>query len=201
MSEPPFAFRRRFQDHNLNAALAAAICALGAVVLTQLGWIFTRGAVLFTLSARDGPDAVEPGWSFELYLAILALLFAWASFRSWRRRGESVPDRPVVGFHLIEDFLLLLPNTVFSFFGNLRALRFLSAQEMEDAWEIYLQIARDGRAELSRLGMTEKQRVKAAQLLFALQLVGFVQAFIKPEGVVYVVRDPDSDEVRQMLQP
>jgi len=201
MSEPPFAFRRRFHDHNVNAAFAAAICAFAAVVLFQFGWIVTRGAILFTVSARDGPDAVEPDWTFQAYLAVLAVLFAWAGIQSWRNRRRGVPDRRVVGFHLIEDFLLILPNTVFSFFGNLQALRFVSGEQLREAWAIYREIAANGKAELSRLGMTQSQREAAARLLFDLQLVGLVQVFMKKEGALYIARDPESEEIKSMLRP
>lgn len=196
---PPPAFRRRFLEHNLSALLAALICLFGAIVFTRLGWILWRGGVLFLETVRHGHEAIEPPWTLAGYWGLLGVLFAWGGVRGVFRSRSGPPDRPILGLHLIEEFVLLIPNSLFSFFGNLSALRFLGAEQLEQAWGLYRRIAEARKLELSRLGLTESERARAAELLFALQLVDLVQLHTTRDSVVYLARDPDSEKVRRML--
>jgi hypothetical protein len=199
MIAPPPAFRSELRSHNLHAVGAAIAALLGAVVAWSLAYFFFV-LILFGLvtAVRGdlGPDV--PVWIRGAALASAATLLAWGAADARRRRFASVPDRHIIGWHLIEDVLLLPVRLTFAIWGNLAAVRRLDAAELAQAWELLTTILQAGKARLSALTLVEPDLARLHRLLSTLQLLGYIDLHRGDRDWFYAVCSPREAELRAL---
>ena len=123
----------------------------------------------------------------------------WGLADRLRNRYTKLTDRPIIGWHLIRDVLLLPVRLTFGSFANLSAVRRLDATELERAWELLLTIQERGKLPVSALGLIESDEKRRMRLVTALQLCGIIDLHHVDEDWFYTVRSSEEGSLRNLL--
>jgi hypothetical protein len=199
MTPAPAAFRRRFAAHNAHAITVAALSLLAAVVLWSLAYFFFALILLGLTTAARGDWADEmPAWIPATALALAGVLVVWGMIDLWLRRYRGATDRPIVGWHLIGEFLLLPVRVSLAVWGNLSAVRRLDAGEIERAWELLREIQSRGRAPLSSLTLIEPDARRLHRLLTALQFTRYIDLHQGGQDWFYTVRSDQAEPLPRL---
>ncbi len=199
MSRAPGAFRAELRSHNRHAAGIAIVSLFAAVIAWNLAYFFFTLILLgLVTSVRGdfGPDT--PRWIPGTALALAATLLFWGVIDAHRRRFATASDRPIIGWHLVPDFLLLPVRITFAIGGNFSAIRPLTDAELDHAWELLTSIHRAGQAKIGTLRVVEPDPARLHRLLSTLQLLRYVDLHPGADDWFYSVCSPREPELRAL---
>lgn len=175
---------RSFNRHCWVAAMGSFFLALGAWVLV---FGLYGGFALLIHTARLGVDASWPRWLLPGFALIVIVLFFCATVSVLLRRWHPLPERKILGWHIIGDVVLLPPRLTFAVFDNIDARIKLTAYEETEAALLAERIARDGRTYASHLGQYFPDETLRRKALAALQILGYVDKIREDEDWFYYI--------------
>ncbi len=197
----PAALRREMRAHNRHALLLAAISALAAALAWALAWfLFVLILLGLVTSARGDFCAEMPRWIPATATGLAAALLGWGFADAWHRRHAPPPERPIIGWHLFADFLLLPARLTMSIGGNLAAIRPVREDDPARAWNLLAGIHDLGRAPLPGLAQIEPDAARRDHLLGLLQLLGYIDLHRGEEGWFHAVCSAREPAVRDLLR-
>lgn len=195
----PAAFCAELRSHNRHAVAVAVLSFFGAILAWNLAYFFFNFTALGFLSAIHGDFGPEkPAWISRAALALAVVLFFWGAIDAFRHRFVTASDRQVIGWHLIPDILLLPVRLTFAVWGNFSAVRRLSPEELDRAWELLVAIHQSGRAKLSALRPVEPDPGRLHRLLGTLQILDYVNRHRGKDDWFYTVCSPREAELRAL---
>ncbi len=200
MNVPPV-FKARLAEHNRHCWFAAAFSLLGA----WLAWLFIftiyTGAVLLLETVRSGSvDYFKPpSWYLPAGVGGVAVIFVFAILDRWRKRYRPLRDRPIIGFHLFAEVLLLPARLTFSVWDHIRARVALSRTERAEAWRLLSEIFSMGRADSARLSLEFPQARELGKLLMALQVTEWIDLHRGDDDWFYRVRSDQEPYLKTLL--
>lgn len=178
--------------------------AAGSLFLAWLAWMLAygmvRGLVLLFATVSRGADVVAPPWINLAFLGASALLLILAGIDSWRRRFKPPPDRPILGWHLIADTLLLPARLTFAVGNHLDARIRLSSHEQSEAWRLLEAVADAGRVEVHELGRDFSDPPILRKSLDALQVLGWIDLHQGEDDWFYRLQSNREAELTAMRQ-
>ncbi|MDD5200291.1 MAG: hypothetical protein PHC88_10880 [Terrimicrobiaceae bacterium] len=199
MNAAPRAFRSELRAHNLHAAAIAILSLVAAILAWNLAYFFYVLILLgLVTSARGDFDPEIPAWIPGTAFALAGALLVWGIVDAIRHRFASPPDRPIIGWHLFGDFLLLPARLTFSIWGNFAAIRRLDDADLDRAWELLVTIHDTGQARLSALTLVEPDSARLHRLLGTLQLLGYIDLHRTDRDWFYAVCSPRAPELRAL---
>lgn len=199
----PVVFKSRLAEYNRHCWLAAAFSALGA----SLAWLFIftiyTGAVLLLETVRTGSTEYfrPPSWYMPVGFSGVGVIFVLAALDRWRKRYRPLRDRPIIGFHLFAEVILLPARMTFAIWDHLRARVVLSREERAEAWRLLAEILSMGRADSSRLSMEFPQARELGKLLMALQATDWIDLHRGEDDWFYRVRSDQELFLKTLLSP
>lgn len=194
MKTPPRKFRQEIAQHNRHCWLAAA----AALFCAWLAWIFLyavlTGAVLLFLTIQKGEGATFPWWLNPAVSGVALVLLLWGAVDTRSRRFRPPPDRPIIGWHVLPDVLLLPPRLTFSIGHHLAARIRLSRHEKLSAWDLLGAIVDAGRYPAYGLGLDVQEPIQQEKLINALQLLRWIDLHSGEEGWFYRILSDREEE-------
>ncbi len=199
-------FQHRISSHNRNAVIASLMSLLGAWVGWTLAYGLVVGLALGGLTVVNGQEVIRgerllslPIWIHPTALATALVLLIWAAVDERHKRYHPVSDRPVVGWHILGDVLLLPARLTFGVGHQLAAVIRLSASEKIEAYTLLHHIFTEKRCLSHSLGAWFPDARRLRKLLLALQLAGWIDLLRTEDGWIYIVRSNEHDEVATMF--
>ena len=199
-------FRRRIASHNRHAALAASLSLFGASVGWLMAYGLFVGVILGALTVANGQEVLLgerlmtlPAWMNPAALAAALVLLVWAAVDERQHRFHPASDRPIVGWHLLGDILLLPARLTFGIGHQLAAIIRLNEPEKIEAFELLRRICLEKRCLQQSLGAWFPDPRRLRKLLLSLQLAGWIDMLRTEEGWIYIVRSTEAEEVAAML--
>jgi len=195
-------FQRRISSHNRHAVLAALLSLAGA----WLGWTVAYGlfvlVILGGLTVGHGQEVLLgerlmslPAWIHPSAMAAALVLLVWAAVDERLHRFHPASDRPIIGWHLLGDVLLLPARLTFGVGHQLAAVIRLDHSERVEALDLLHHIYTEKRCPLHSLGAWFPNPGRLRKLLLALQMAGWTDLLRTEEGWIYIVRSTEADEV------
>jgi len=190
----------RIRAHNRAAAWLAVVSFVSGLVFWGLAYFFFVLILLGLVTAVRGDQGPEiPPWIPGTAFGLAVILLVWGLVDHLRNRYTRLTDRPIIGWHLIRDFLLLPVRLTFGSFSNLGAVRRLDAMELERAWELLLTIQERGKLPVNALGLIEPDEKRRVRLVSALQLCGIIDLHHVEDDWFYTVRSSEEGSLRKLL--
>jgi hypothetical protein len=196
----PGQFRRDLRVHNLHAIAMSVLSLLAAIIVWNLAYFFFVLILLGLVTAARGDIGAEiPPWIPGTAGILAGLLFLWGILDHLRRRFAGLDDRPIIGWHLGGDIFLLPVRLTLAIGGNLSAVRWLSPEEQDRAWELLTTIHRAGKTRVSALTVVEADPARLHRFLSALQLAGYIDLHRGEEDWFYTVRSTKEPQLRGLM--
>jgi len=196
---PPRAFVQRLRHHNRHVLFGSLLALLAALGSWAVLYFLARFATLGVLSAAYGEEARLPdGFHSVMGMVVLGLLAVGAIYRV-RGRFRRASDRPIFGWHVLPELILLPATLTFSVWDNLTAYQPLSLTLIQNSWDLLVELAKRGKVrqtEIGQLGLTH-ERAEAVCLL--LQFTGLVDLHGGKEEWFYLVRSTEKDFLAQLI--
>lgn len=199
-------FRRRIASHNRHTVLAAILSLLGAWLTWTIAYGLLAGITLGLLTIIQGQEVIAgekliafPAWLRTAALSAALASLVWAAVDERRHRYHPVGDRPVVGWHLLGDILLLPARLTFGVGHQLAAYIRLSRSEQEEAFELLRHIHTEKRCPAHSLGALFSNPGRLRKILTALQLAGWIDLLRTEDGWIYIERSCEADELAAMF--
>ena len=176
-----------------------------SVLGAWLSWMFffalyTGGVLVFETVRTGNVDLFKPPWWYWPGCgAGAAILVLWGAADRWKNRFRLPPDRPIVGWHLFPEFLLLPAKLTFAIGDHVAARVSLHAWEREEAWRLLQVVFALKRAELPQLGMEFSDARQLSRLLTGLQLTGWIDLHRGEETWFYRVVSDQEPLLRSLL--
>lgn len=193
--------RAQVRAHNIHAFVLAVLSLVAAVLAWELAYFFFVLILLgLVTSARGEPIAVmPPGIPLTAFGLALALL-VWGTIDHFRKRFAGATDRPIIGWHLFGDFLLLPVRLTFAIWGNFAAIRRIDGFQLARMAELLETIHRAGKARLGALALIEADPVRLHRELEMLQFTGLIDLHRGEGDWFYTVRSTREPELRARLE-
>lgn len=203
MNEVPRAFLARIAEHNRHCWLAALLSLVGAWLAWMLYAALFTGAVLLMESIRTGDTNIlrPPVWFYPVGGGIVLVLLIVAAVDAWMRRYRPLSDRPIIGWHLTTEVLFLPARMTFAILDHIAARVVLSRYERAEAWRLLLLIWQMDRPSAALMSYDFPDPRQLSKLLFALQILGWIDLFNGDEDWYYKVRSEETRFLREMLPP
>lgn len=201
MDALPREFLDRFAAHNRTCWAAAVVSVVGAA----LAWLFLfalySGAVLVFETVRTGSTELQspPEWYWFGAAGGAAFLVLWGIADRWKTRFRPPPDRPIIGWHLARECVLIPPRMTFAIWDHVMARVRLSAWDRAEAWRLLQTIFATKRAELPELALHFPDSRQLSHLLLALQLTGWIDLHRGEETWFYRVVSDQEPTIRALL--
>ena len=199
-------FRRRIASHNRHSVIAAILSLLGAWLSWTIAYALLAGITLGLLTIIQGQEVIagEKLITFPASLRAAALATAlaslvWAAVDERKRRYHPVGDRPVVGWHILGDILLLPARLTFGVGHQLAAIIHLSRSEQQEAYDLLHHIHTEKRCPAHSLGAWFANPKRLRKALTALQLAGWIDLLRTEDGWIYIERSCESAELAGMF--
>ncbi len=187
------------RDHNRHCWLAAA----AGLFFAWLAWVFFYGIfgalVLLFETITQGETATFPTWLNPAFGGIAAALLIWGGLSRWFKRFRPPPDRPVIGWHLIPEFLLLPATFTFSIGDQLDARLKLSRHEKSEAARLLAVMAETGRITVSELGFHFSSPKTLHKLLMSLQFLSWIDLHRGEDDFFYRIRSDKEAPLADLL--
>jgi hypothetical protein len=202
VSEVPREFLDRITEHNRSCWAAAVLGLLGA----SLAWLvffalYTGGVLVFETVRTGNTDLFRPpAWYWPAGAAAAGALLLWGGLDRWKNRFRLPPDRPIIGWHLVPEFLLLPAKMTFSIWDHLDARVSLKAWEREEAWRLLQVVYALKRAELPQLAQEFPDTRQRTHLLTALQLTNWIDLHRGEETWFYRVLSDQEPLLRSLIR-
>ncbi len=203
MTEVPPEFTARIVVHNRSCWVAAALSLLGA----WLSWMFffalyTAGVLVFETVRTGNTDLFNPPrWYWPVGIGAVAALVLWGALDRWQRRFALPPDRPIIGWHLFREVLLIPPRMTFAIWDQIDARILLSARERGEAWDLLQAIFASRRAEATELTQEFPDGRRLSKLLTSLQLAGWIDLHRGEESWFYRVLSDQESVLKTLTAP
>jgi len=195
------AITKGLRDHNRHCWLAAA----GSLFFAWLAWVFLYGMfgafVLLFETITRGETATFPPWLNAAFGAMAAILLIWAGITRWVKRFRPPPDRPVIGWHLLPEVLLLPATFTFSIGDHLDARFHLSRHEKTEAARLLAVISETGRTTVSELGYHFSEPKTLHKLLSVLQFLNWIDLHRGETDFFYRLRSDKEAPLADLLNP
>lgn len=195
------AIARGLRDHNRHCWLAAA----ASLFFAWLAWVFFYGIfgalVLLYETITQGETATFPTWLNPAFGVIAATLLIWGGISRWAKRFRPPPDRPVIGWHLLPDVLLLPATLTFAIGDHLDARLKLSHHEKAEAARLIVIIAEIGRATVSELGFHFSTPKALNKLLTTLQFLNWIDLHRGEDDFFYRLRSDREALLGDLINP
>lgn len=199
-------FRRRIASHNRHAVMAAILSLLGAWLAWTIAYALLAGVTLGLLTIIQGQEVIAgekliafPAWLRGAALSAALASLVWAAVDERRHRYHPVGDRPVVGWHLLGDILLLPARLTFGVGHQLAAIIHLSGSEQLEAYDLLQHIHTEKRCQAHSLGALFANPRRLRKTLTALQLAGWIDLLRTEDGWIYIERSCEADELATMF--
>lgn len=200
-------FLRRISSHNRQAIAAAGLSLAGALLAWGLGYAFVAGGTLGLLTVIHGQEVVlgevlvsVPSWLPIGVLGFAFVTLVWAAVDERRTRYHPASDRPVIGWHLLGEVLLLPARLTLGVGHQLAALIWLSHEEKLAAFALLGHLHEQRRCPATSLGAIFPDARQLRRLLVALQLAGWIDLLRTEDGWTYIERSLAADELLEMFQ-
>ncbi len=193
------ALARSAADHNRQCWLGA----LSSLFLAWLAWLcayaLIYGAALLVETVRKGENAPFPAWLHPAFGIIALLILLGAFLARWRRRFRPLRDRPVIGWHLLPEVLLLPASLTYAIADHLSARVSLRRRTRVESARLLALIHSMKRAPLTGLG-AEFPNVRALRrYLGILQILGWIDLHKGEEGFFYRVPSNREDLLNELI--
>ena len=195
--------RQRLASHNRHAWLLAALSLLGAWVSWTVAYGLAAAISLGVLTVIHGQEVVAgerlmsfPPWLQPAFLALALAALVWAAVDERKTRYQPVSDRPLIGWHLLADFLLLPARLTFGVGHQLAGTIRLRPREQEEALEVLRHILEERRCPATSLGAYFPDLRALRRELAALQALGWIDLLRTEEGWIYIGRSSAAEELR-----
>ncbi len=193
------AIARGLRDHNRHCWLAAA----ASLFFAWLTWVFFYGIfgamVLLFETITQGETATFPPWLNPAFGVLAAVLLIWGAITRWYKRFRPPPDRAVIGWHLLPDFLLLPATFTFAVGDHLDARLKLSHYEKSEAARLLAIISDTGRTTVSELGFHFSVPKTLQKLLTTLQFLSWIDLHRGEDEFFYRLRSDREESLAQFL--
>lgn len=197
---------RRLALHNRHAVLMAGLSLIGAWVAWTVAYGLVVGVSLGLLTVTHGQEVVSgerlmspPFWLHPVFLLLALASLVWAAVDERRTRYRPVSDRPLIGWHLLADLLLLPARLTFGIGHQLAGTIRLSRREQEESLELLRHIRAEHRCPATSLGAYFPNLRSLHRELAALQVLGWIDLLRTEEGWIYIERSSAADEIRDLL--
>lgn len=196
MNSVPRAFFRRLNSHNRHALLGALLSLIAAAGVW--GGLYWGGKVLILLALTSvyGDVAQLPVAYFWVFSGMVALLLTLAAIDRVVNPFPRPDDRPIIGWHLLKQLLLLPALLTFSIYDNLNAYRWLSPTMVHQAWELLLALQASGKVSYHELGQFGVEAAEAEALLLLLQFAGYVDLHHGRDEWFYLIRSSETEALK-----
>lgn len=195
-------FLNRIASHNRHAVMASFLSLLGALTGWTVAYGLFVGLTLGGLTVANGQEVVSgerlltlPVWIHPAGLVGALILLVWAAVDERLKRFHPVSDRPVIGWHILGDILLLPARLTFGTGHQLAAVIRLNKSEQNDALALLHHIFVEKRCPVYSLGAWFPDTARLGKLLFALQMAGWVDLLRTEDVWIYIIRSSEADEV------
>lgn len=199
-------FRNRIASHNHHAAIAAGLSLVGAWLAWTVAYGLFVGVILGFLTVVHGQEVIAgermmtlPFWIHPAAMASALILLIWAAVDERLKRFHPVSDRPVVGWHLIGEVLLLPARLTFGVGYQLAAIIRLNPTEQIQAIDLLRHIFIEKRCLKQALGALFPGTGQLRKLLLALQLAGWIDLLRTEDGWIYIVRSTEAGDVEAII--
>jgi hypothetical protein len=199
-------FHQRVASHNRHAIIAAFLSLLGAWVTWAIAYALAAGVTLGVLTVVYGQEVIAgemlltlPAWMNPAALILALVLLVWAAVDERSTRYHPLTDRPVVGWHLLGDILLLPARLTFGIGHQLFAVIRLNRFAQAEAIEVLRHIHAEKRCAAHSLGAWFPDQRRLRKILAALQVVGWIDLLRTEEGWIYIERSNEAAELAAMF--
>jgi len=200
-------FHRRIASHNRHAVLAAILSLLGAWLAWTIAYGLLVGITLGLLTIIQGQEVIAgekliafPAWLRTAALSAALVSLVWTAVDERRRRYHPVGDRPVVGWHLLGDILMLPARLTFGVGHQLAAIIRLNPSEKQEACDLLQHIHTEKRCPAHSLGALFANPKRLRKILTALQLAGWIDLLRTTEnGWIYIERSCEAAALAAMF--
>jgi len=199
-------FRRRIASHNRHAVIAAILSLLGAWLAWTIAYGLLAGITLGLLTIIQGQEVIAgekliafPAWLRGAALSAALASLVWAAVDERKHRYHPVGDRPVVGWHILGDILLLPARLTFGVGHQLAAIIHLSRSEQQEAYDLLQHIHTEKRCPAHSLGALFANPKRLRKILMALQLAGWIDLLRTEDGWIYIERSCEAAELAEMF--
>jgi len=200
-------FHRRIASHNRHAVLASLLSLLGAWLAWTIAYALLAGITLGFLTIVQGQEVIAgekliafPAWLHSAALAAALASLVWAAVDERNSRYHPVSDRPVVGWHILGDILLLPARLTFGVGHQLAAIIRLSHSEQQEACDLLHHIHTEKRCPAHSLGAWFANPKRLRKILTALQLAGWIDLLRTEDGWIYIERSCEAAEIAGMFE-
>ncbi len=205
MRTPP-TFARRVRRHNRHALLGGIFSLLGAFLFWALFYGIAVGISLGLLTVIHGQRAVEgetllrlPWWMPTAFGVFAVGSLAWQALETGRLAGRPTPERPIIGWHLASDFLLLPARLTLGVAGHLGSILWLSSRNVEEALGVLDRMEATGKVPSSVPGAWFTSLTRMRRCFQSLQLLGWVDLHPADPEPFYLIRSDEAAEVAAIL--
>jgi len=162
--------------------------------------LFWAGKVLILLGLTSvlGEAARLPLAYFWIFSGAVAVLLTLAAIDRTLNPFPRPDDRPIIGWHVLKQLLLLPALLTFSIYDNLNAYRRLSPTLVHQAWELLLAIQKSGKVAYHELGQFGVESSRAEALLLLLQFAGYVDLHHGRDEWFYLIRSSEAESLKQL---
>lgn len=202
MNVPP-TFARRLRRHNRHALLGAVFSLAGAFAGWAVFYGIGVGLALGFLTVVQGPQVVTgesllrmPPWLQAAFGLFAVATLVWQALDARRR---PVDDRPIIGWHLAKDFLLLPARLTSGVASHLAAWLAMDRSRIDDAVRVLDYMETQGRVPLSAPGAWFPDLTSMRRCFHALQLLGWVDLHMADPEPFYLIRSDETAEVVRIL--
>lgn len=192
--------RAQVRAHNIHALVLGILSLVAAVLAWNLAYFFFVLILLGVVtSARGEPFVAMPQWIPLTAVGLALALLVWGTVDHFRKRFAGASDRPIIGWHLFGEFLLLPVRLTFAVWGNLAAIRRLDEAQFARMAELLETIHRSNKARLSALTLVESDSTQLHRLLETLQFTGLIDLHRGEGDWFYTIRSTREPEIRRHL--
>lgn len=199
MNSPPKAFRRRLHSHNLHVLLGSLISLLAALLVWATLYHIGRWLLHAGITIGQGIDATLPINYDWFFAGALIAFLTIAILDRWLFPFTRLRERPILGWHLVKEILLLPANLTLGISDNLKAYRKITRTRISCCWQVLQELSKHGslpESKVSRLGLHVHQSEDA---LLTLQLCGLVNLHHGKEDWFYRIPSSQEETVRNWI--
>jgi hypothetical protein len=199
-------FRRVIASHNRHVIVSAALSLAGAWLAWMIAHALVVGLSLGVLTIVRGQEVIAgeallslPPWLHSAALGLALTTLVWEAAAERRARFRPASDRPVIGWHLFGDVVLLPARLTFSIGHQLASLVVLGADGRRETLALLRHIRAVGRCPAHSLGAIFPDRRMLEKSLFALQVLGWIDLLRAGDGWDFILRSSASGEIAAMF--
>ena len=198
--QPHPAFVRRAHFHNITVVIAAVLSAAAAAVVWFFLYFGGQWAILSFRTSVEGetarlPEDYDLWFGFLLSVSLLTVL-VWR----WTHPPRPPQDRPILGWHLVGEFLLLPGWLILACSDQCAAWQSLSRGRLLTAWQLLQAFARQPKwpePHLPQLGLDAGELPQALRLL---QYLGLIDLHRGRPYWFYRLRSSEEATVRRWME-